>query len=180
MSEVGFFGLVVAPGKKEKVTPPEGRVLRLSSAALDVREKVAIVVTFSSLTTTTQKSADAHATLMISVGPQEFVLANFTAKSQTQTALDLFFAPGMDVFFSVHGNASVHLVGYVTVSSFDGAGADGGEGEGLSDMEEQEGDDKEDERMPPSKLFVSFALFIACCRHHEPAARASGRRRRRR
>lgn len=40
MSEVGFFGLVVAPGKKEKVTPPEGRVLRLSSAALDVREKV--------------------------------------------------------------------------------------------------------------------------------------------
>lgn len=129
------------------------------------------------LTAPTQKSADAHATLMISVGPQEFVLANFNAKSQTQTALDLFFAPGMDVFFSVHGNASVHLVGYVTVSSFD-AGADGGEGEGLSDMEEQEGDDKEDERLPPSNQLVVLCSLIVCS-HHEPAARASGRRRRR-
>jgi len=97
-TKLGFWGAIVAPGENYKVTTPEGRVLRISSAALDSNntEKRSSLVIYDP----TSSSEHVICTLIPNVTPH--------------CHLDLFFVGNRDITFKVHGNGNIHLTGYTT------------------------------------------------------------------
>jgi len=92
-------GVVLIPNELYKVTPPANRVLRISSAALDLKG--------------TGKSK-ASLIVMDATKSQEFVICNLIADVIPHSHLDLFFVGDREVAFKVVGNSNIHLTGYTT------------------------------------------------------------------
>jgi len=88
----------VAPGENYKLTPPEGRVLRVSSAALD------------------HNNTDKRSSLVIydPTTSNEHVICTLIPNVTPHSHVDLFFVGNRDVTFKVHGNGNIHLTGYTT------------------------------------------------------------------
>jgi len=99
--DVGFWGVVLVPGENYRVTPPRSRVLRISSAALDVKASGG-------------KKTQASLVIYDAVKSQEFFICTLISDVVPHTHLDLFFVGNREVTFRVHGNGNLHLTGYST------------------------------------------------------------------
>jgi len=88
------------PNEVYKVTPPSNRVLRISSAALDLKGI----------------AKDSKASLIVfdATKSQEFVICTLISGVLPHTHLDLFFVADREVTFKVSGNSNINLTGYTT------------------------------------------------------------------